>query len=187
MAANFSRIWRTRAFSWRTVRRKHNVEKNMFFSIFLFIFQILLGGDNSGSGAFAQLGDHLSRSEAGKYPTGSGGPREIDGFRAVQGAHPGQHPHLDVLRHHRVHVSGFCAEKGPIWEFLLRFRAPEIILRLGHGKAADWWSLGALLYDMTTGAVSTKFCCRCLLKLFCNSLKTFHCMVPPLTPRRFRL
>lgn len=34
------------------------------------------------------------------------------------------------------------------------FRAPEIILRQGHGKAADWWSLGALLYDMTTGAVS---------------------------------
>ncbi|ERL91572.1 hypothetical protein D910_08902, partial [Dendroctonus ponderosae] len=34
----------------------------------------------------------------------------------------------------------------------IEYMAPEIILRLGHGKAADWWSLGALLYDMTTGA-----------------------------------
>ncbi|XP_050314218.1 ribosomal protein S6 kinase beta-2-like [Anthonomus grandis grandis] len=34
----------------------------------------------------------------------------------------------------------------------IEYMAPEIILRQGHGKAADWWSLGALLYDMTTGA-----------------------------------
>lgn len=26
--------------------------------------------------------------------------------------------------------------------------------RSGHGKAVDWWSLGALMYDMLTGAVS---------------------------------
>nr|XP_002730879.1 PREDICTED: ribosomal protein S6 kinase beta-1-like [Saccoglossus kowalevskii] len=30
--------------------------------------------------------------------------------------------------------------------------APEILLRSGHGKAVDWWSLGALMYDMLTGA-----------------------------------
>lgn len=35
-------------------------------------------------------------------------------------------------------------------------RAPEILTRSGHGKAVDWWSLGALMYDMLTGAVSTK-------------------------------
>lgn len=33
-------------------------------------------------------------------------------------------------------------------------RAPEILMRSGHGKAVDWWSLGALMYDMLTGAVS---------------------------------
>jgi serine/threonine protein kinase len=35
------------------------------------------------------------------------------------------------------------------------FRAPEILTRSGHGKAVDWWSLGALMYDMLTGAVGT--------------------------------
>ena len=27
-----------------------------------------------------------------------------------------------------------------------------MIFRTGHGKAVDWWSLGALMYDMLTGA-----------------------------------
>uniref|UniRef100_A0A1I8G6C1 Protein kinase domain-containing protein n=1 Tax=Macrostomum lignano TaxID=282301 RepID=A0A1I8G6C1_9PLAT len=26
--------------------------------------------------------------------------------------------------------------------------APEILMRQGHGKAVDWWSLGTLVYDM---------------------------------------
>lgn len=34
-----------------------------------------------------------------------------------------------------------------------RFRAPEILTRSGHGKAVDWWSLGALMFDMLTGMV----------------------------------
>ena len=29
---------------------------------------------------------------------------------------------------------------------------PFLQLRSGHGKAVDWWSLGALMYDMLTGA-----------------------------------
>lgn len=33
------------------------------------------------------------------------------------------------------------------------FRAPEILTRSGHGKAVDWWSLGALMFDMLTGMV----------------------------------
>lgn len=36
-------------------------------------------------------------------------------------------------------------------EVCLVFRAPEILTRSGHGKAVDWWSLGALMYDMLTG------------------------------------
>lgn len=37
---------------------------------------------------------------------------------------------------------------------LLLLRAPEILMRSGHNRAVDWWSLGALMYDMLTGAVS---------------------------------
>lgn len=40
--------------------------------------------------------------------------------------------------------------------YLLKNRAPEILTRSGHGKAVDWWSLGALMYDMLTGLVRRK-------------------------------
>jgi hypothetical protein len=29
--------------------------------------------------------------------------------------------------------------------------APEVLLRQGHGRAVDWWSLGALLFEMISG------------------------------------
>jgi len=34
----------------------------------------------------------------------------------------------------------------------VEYMAPEILMRVGHGKAVDWWSLGALMFDMLTGA-----------------------------------
>ena len=32
------------------------------------------------------------------------------------------------------------------------YLAPEIILTKGHSKAVDWYSLGALIYEMLAGA-----------------------------------
>lgn len=31
------------------------------------------------------------------------------------------------------------------------YLAPEILFKLGHGKPVDWWTLGAILYEMITG------------------------------------
>ncbi len=31
------------------------------------------------------------------------------------------------------------------------YLAPEILLKKGHGKAADWWTLGNIIYEMITG------------------------------------
>ena len=31
------------------------------------------------------------------------------------------------------------------------YLAPEILLKRGYGKAADWWTLGIVLFEMTSG------------------------------------
>ena len=44
------------------------------------------------------------------------------------------------------------------------YLAPEILNRGGHGRAVDWWSLGALLYEMLTGL--PPFYCKDRSRLF---------------------
>lgn len=31
------------------------------------------------------------------------------------------------------------------------YLAPEILLKQGHGKAVDWWTLGCIIFEMVTG------------------------------------
>jgi len=31
------------------------------------------------------------------------------------------------------------------------YLAPEILQKAGHGKPVDWWTLGAICYEMLTG------------------------------------
>lgn len=37
----------------------------------------------------------------------------------------------------------------------LEYMSPEIVLGRNHDKAADWWSMGILLFEMLTGKVSS--------------------------------
>ncbi|KAI4905859.1 hypothetical protein NFI96_021756 [Prochilodus magdalenae] len=58
--------------------------------------------------------------------------------------------------------------------------APEILTRSGHNRAVDWWSLGALMYDMMTG--SPPFTAENRKKTIDKILKCKLCLPPYLTP-----
>ncbi|KAL7673192.1 hypothetical protein ACOME3_008060 [Neoechinorhynchus agilis] len=42
----------------------------------------------------------------------------------------------------------------------IEYMAPEVLNRSGHGKAVDWWSFGALMFDMMTGSPPFTDCDR---------------------------
>jgi len=58
------------------------------------------------------------------------------------------------------------------------YMAPEIILSIGFGKGADWWSLGVLIYEMMAG--STPFYDPIMVQIYENIVAgKFH------TPKTF--
>ncbi|KAL1427436.1 hypothetical protein MTO96_017393 [Rhipicephalus appendiculatus] len=65
---------------------------------------------------------------------------------------------LDAQGHVKLTDFGLCKESiqdGAMTHTFcgtIEYMAPEILTRTGHAKAVDWWSLGALMYDMLTGA-----------------------------------
>lgn len=64
---------------------------------------------------------------------------------------------LDCFGHVKLTDFGLCKEeiegdqKTHTFCGTIEYMAPEILMRCGHGKAVDWWSLGALMFDMLTG------------------------------------
>ncbi|XP_062540348.1 ribosomal protein S6 kinase beta-1-like [Armigeres subalbatus] len=65
---------------------------------------------------------------------------------------------LDAQGHVKLTDFGLCKEhiqEGSVTHTCcgtIEYMAPEILTRSGHGKDVDWWSLGAMMFDMLTGS-----------------------------------